>query len=129
MRPKRRPSSLIAALMPCLALVVGGCGSIAKKSAPAAPGPDEKLTLPEKTELGRIRSIQLESRTALVEFTPTARPPAALAGRALLARKLDTLEESARLVASGHQRGRILGVYVISGAPTVDDEVVLLPEP
>lgn len=137
--PTRRAAALAAAFVCLLALT--GCSLFRKKSPPsptaatataataaaatAAAAPSAPVV---NVELGRIISLQPEARTALVEFVPQARPPANLAGRALLARKLDTLEVTARLVASPHQRGRIFGVYVISGTPALDDEVVLAPE-
>ncbi len=110
------------------AFALTGCSLFSKKS-PTPPATESSGPVaPAHVELGRIISLQPESGTALVEFVPQARPPAGLAGRALLARKLDTLEVTAQLVASPHQRGRILGVYVISGTPALDDEVVLVPE-
>ena len=122
------PRSAAFFLAAACAFALSGCSVFSKKS-PTRPATESGgPSAPAHLELGRIISLQPESGTALVEFVPHARPPAGLAGRALLARKLDTLEVTARLVASPHQRGRILGVYVISGTPALDDEVVLNPE-
>lgn len=129
-RSGRRAFAAGATLLCVLSLC--GCSLFRKKNSslprPATAAGASAAAPTVRLELGRIIGLQPEARTALVEFVPQARPPANLAGRALLARKLDTLEVTAKLVASPHQRGRILGVYVISGTPGLDDEVVLDPE-
>jgi hypothetical protein len=129
--PSPRPARPIALSLAIVLVAAGLAGCrIFTRSKPAAPviGPNE-LTEPLQPELGRIISLQPDGRTALVEFVPQYRSSEKLAGRALLARKLDTLQETAQLVASPHQRGRVIGVYVISGQPSPGDEVVIVPEP
>jgi hypothetical protein len=122
------PRRTLVALLICVALT--GCRTGGKSRATASAEKSQRaaeLVAPLQPELGRIISLQSESRTALVEFVPQFRLSAPLAGQSLVARNLVTLEETARLVASPHQRGRILGVYVISGTPSLGDEVVIVP--
>jgi len=122
------PRHTLVVLLPCIGLT--GCRTGGKTRSTAFPEgtqPVAELIAPLQPELGRILSLQPDNRTALVEFVPQFRPSSSLAGQSLLARNLDTLAETARLVASPHQRGRILGVYVISGSPSPGDEVVIVP--
>lgn len=109
-------------------LLLGGCASRTKNPSPenAAP-PTERYSPALSTELGRVISHDPAAATVLVEFSSFARPPADLAGRALLARNPDTLAPTARLVAAPHRTGRVFGAYVVAGQPSPDDEVVVPP--
>ncbi len=116
------------------ALLASGCAtagkrfpSVLKSSSRGEAAPI--LTAPRLEELGRVHSYDAADATAVIEFTPRFVPPAGLAGRLLVARNLDTLEPTAKLAAAPYQSGRLLGAYVLSGAPGVGDEVVLDPEP
>ena len=99
-----------------------------KKKSPAPPPPATYIA-PAHPGLGRILSHDANAGVALVELSPFAAIPADLAGRALIARDSATLAPTARLVASAHRSGTIVGVYVIEGTPRPDDEVALRPEP
>jgi len=73
--------------------------------------------------VGRVLAVDLVRGFAFV--TLTAEPPAAAltAGAELIVRTND-LHETARLRTSRYVRGRTLGTNIVSGQPTVDDEVV-----
>lgn len=109
-----------------LGFVLTGCASRGKRAAKNAGGP--VLVAPRHVEIGRILSHDPADATAVIEFVPHYRSPAPLAGTALISRKLDTLEPTARLIAAPYQNDRTLGAYVSSGRPGLDDEVVIAPE-
>lgn len=126
--PRRRRSAATGAFLFSLlaALLLAGCATASGRRAPrsaAAPA----LVAPRHLELGRILSFDAADQTAVIEFVPHYRLDPFLAGTALIARRLDTLEPTARLVAAPYQSGRILGAYVESGTPGIDDEVVVAP--
>ena len=113
-----------------LALSLGGCSSlpvIGKKKA--APRPEPLIVAPRHIEIGRILRYNADDATAVIEFVPHFRAARSLDGARLIARKPDTLEPTARLVAAPYQNNRALGAYVASGRPGPDDEVVLDPDP
>lgn len=132
--PRRRHSSATGAfffrLVPLsLALLFAGCASLPKFEKKRADSAAEPTLLPPKhVEVGRILSYDATDATAVIEFVPQFRGGAPLAGTKLIARELDTLEPTARLVAAPYQNNRTLGAYVTSGTPGVDDEVVIAPE-
>lgn len=109
----------------CAVVVGGGCASRAKRPAETAT---PLLFPPRHVEIGRIHSYDATDATAVIEFVAQFRSTIPLAGTQLIARKLDTLEPTARLVAAPYQNNRTLGAYVTSGRPGVDDEVVIAPE-
>ncbi len=122
-----RATTILAALT--LLLLGGGCSLPALRGKrSAAPGPQNYLA-PTHPELGRILSHDPAARTALVELTSFAQIPDVLAGQTLVARKPNSLQPTARLVASPHRTGRVFGVYVTEGNPAPDDEVVLFLGP
>jgi hypothetical protein len=110
------------ALLPlAVFFLVLGCGT--------APAP--KTATPPATELapspnlyvGRILAIDLERHFAFVALTPSAPPIALQPDIVLLARNAE-LRTTAHLRTSHQLRGRTLGVLIISGQPTVGEEVV-----
>lgn len=112
--------------MAVVSLGLSGCAGLGKKKSAAANGP--VLVAPKHIEMGRILSYEAADKTAVIEFVPWFRPGVPLAGTKLIARKLDTLAPTARLVAAPYQNNRTLGAYVESGTPGVEDEVVIDPE-
>jgi len=110
------------ALLPlAVFFLVLGCGT--------APAPKTASTY--TTELapspnlyvGRILAIDLERHFAFVALTPSA-PPIALQPDMILVARNDALRSTAHLRTSHQLRGRTLGVLIISGQPTVGEEVV-----
>lgn len=79
-------------------------------------------------EVGRILEYDAAAGTALIEVPAPLPPPSGLAGVALGVRHPVTLAQTARVVVSSHRAGRIIGVYVIEGQPSPEDEVVRLAE-
>ncbi len=131
--PRRRFRIATGAFL-LAALIASGCtttgkhlSSVLKPSSRDETSP--KLTAPRYEEMGRVHSHDVADATAVIELTPRFVPPAGLPGRLLIARKLDTLEPTAKLAAAPYQSGRMLGAYVLTGAPGTGDEVVLDPEP
>ena len=119
-----------------LALALGGCASWTswipwrgKKKTSSAPPPPATYVAPAHQSLGRVVSHDAKAGVALVELSPFAAPPSNWAGRALIARDAATLAPTARLVASTHRSGTIVGAYVVEGTPEPDNEVVLPPAP
>jgi hypothetical protein len=131
--PRRRPHFATGAfLLPaCLAalsaLAFSGCSVLPKRKAP--PPAEPVLIAPKHVEVGRILSYDADDATAVIEFSPHFRSAIPAAGTPLIARKLDTLEPTARLTAAPYRNNRTLGAYVVSGHPRIDDEVVIAPEP
>jgi len=130
--PRRRPRPATGAfLFPVVAslavLASSGCALLPKRKA--APPPEPVLVAPRHVEIGRVFSYDPADATAVIEFVPQFRGPAPADGTQLIARKLDTLQPTARLVAAPYRNSRTLGAYVVSGKPGVDDEVVIDPEP
>jgi hypothetical protein len=77
--------------------------------------------------IGRILHVDLSNATAVVELAPGPRSAPFFPGDALIARRLDTLAPTARLRVAPYQSGRMLGVYLVSGTPSPQDEVALAP--
>ncbi|TAG32791.1 MAG: hypothetical protein EAZ36_01735 [Verrucomicrobia bacterium] len=135
--PRRRPRpsafARAARLAPAtltLLLVLPACSSIGRRgkdnaSAQASPAPI--YVVPLHVELGRVLSYDAKTGSALVEFIPFAKIPTPLAGQALIARHPETLEQTARLIASAHRTGSVFGAYVVEGTPSSNDEVVIPP--
>jgi hypothetical protein len=111
------------------ALLFGtGCASRTQKtSAEDAASKAERYSPAMSTELGRVLSYDPAAANVIIEFSSFARPPAELAGRALIARHPETLVPTARLLASPHRTGRVFGAQVVAGQPSPDDEVVIPP--
>lgn len=131
--PRRRFRIATGAFL-LAALLASGCATAGKRfQSVLKPSPKHKaaptLTAPRFEEVGRVHSYDAADATAVIELTPRFVPPAGLTGRLLIARKLDSLEPTAKLAAAPYQSGRMLGAYVLSGAPGTGDEVVLDPEP
>lgn len=125
--PRRRNRPATGAFFFVLtALVLTGCASRGKKRA--APTAEPVLVAPKHIEVGRILSVDSAAATAVIEFVPQFSSGAPLAGTKLIARKLDTLQPTARLVAAPYQNNRTLGAYVSAGTPAIDDEIVIDPE-
>jgi hypothetical protein len=94
-------------------------------ATPVTPAPAEPLAPSPRLIVGRIIAVDVPAGSAFIALASDA-PPAALAdGTELIARTL-ALQETARLQASRHVRGRTLGARIVSGQPSVDDEVVWL---
>jgi len=110
------------ALLPlAVFFLLTGCGT-----APApktASTPTTELAPSPNLYVGRILAIDLERHFAFVALTPSAPPIALQPGIVLLARN-DELRSTANLRTSRQLRGRTLGVQIITGQPTVGDEVV-----
>jgi hypothetical protein len=132
--PRRRNSSATGAFfffaLACLLLLPSaGCTTFRHgETASPPPGAEPVLLAPRHLEIGRILSYDPTDVTAVIEFVPHYRSAVSLAGTSLISRKLDTLEPTARLIASPHQNADTLGAYVTSGQPSPDDEVVIAPE-
>ena len=129
-RRRHRPASGAFLLALSLAAVVlSVCGVLPKKKA--APAPEPVLVAPKHVEIGRIYSYDPDDSTAVIEFVPQFRSAAPAEGTPLIARKLDTLEPTARLRAAPYRNNRTLGAYLVSGRPGIGDEVVIesVPDP
>ncbi len=87
-----------------------------------SPGPAALRPSANKL-VGRVLAVDLVRGFAFVNLA--AEPPAAAltAGAELIVRT-DDLRETARLRTSRYVRGRTLGANIVSGQPTLDDEVV-----
>jgi hypothetical protein len=129
--PRRRPSAATGAFFfgALATLLLAGCASNPgrRESRAARFAAEPTLTAPRHVELGRVLSHDAANRTAVIEFVPHFRPNPFLAGTPLIARRLDTLEPTAHLVAAPYQSGRFLGAYVEEGTPGPGDEVVIAP--
>jgi hypothetical protein len=134
-RPRPRAANGAFFFFPFLAsaalvLSLGGCASL-RRGGGASPPPSadtgQTLLAPRHVEVGRILSHDASEATVVIEFAPHIRPTPFLAGTRLIARRLDTLEPTAELQAAPYQSGRMLGAYVRSGLPGIDDEVVIPP--
>lgn len=119
----------IARLLTPLAVIffLAACGHVALPT-PARPDdrapPTANALKPSAIKLvGRVLAVDLVRGFAFV--TLAAEPPAAAltAGAELIVRT-DDLRETARLRSSRYVRGRTLGANIVSGQPTLDDEVV-----
>lgn len=87
------------------------------------PLPADALQASPRQLVGRIVALDLVQGFAFVSLTASP-PSAALAEGAELLSRTDDLRETARLRASRYARGRLLGCQVLSGRPSVGDEVV-----
>ena len=122
----RSPAPAPAAASLGALLLLSACASGgAKRTDPAAP----VYLAPLHVEVGSVLSHDAKAGTALVAISPFAKIPATLAGQTLISRHPETLEQTARLVASVHRTGSIFGAYVLEGAPDPKDEVVIPPAP
>ncbi len=127
--------SLTARLLTLLAVffLVVGCGTAppltanpgVSRGAPSAATlpPADALTLSPNKIVGRIVAVDAARGFAFVSVTPGA-PAAALADAVELVVRSDDLSETGRLRTSRYTRGRTLGTQIISGQPTLGDEVV-----
>lgn len=125
-----RSGALGLALLSLGSLVGGGCAALplnrlGKDRAQANTAP--LYTAPQSAAVGHILTYDPATRTALVEYAAHARVPDDLAGRTLHALEPQSLQLTARLRASAHRTGVVLGVNVLEGLPAPDDVVVLPP--
>jgi hypothetical protein len=118
-----------ARLLTPLAVIffLGACGHVASPN-PARPddraAPSANTLKPSANQLvGRVLAVDLARGYAFV--TLAAEPPAGTltAGAELIVRT-DDLRETARLKTSRYVRGRTLGANIVSGQPSLDNEVV-----
>jgi hypothetical protein len=128
-RRRRHPATgaFLLSVVGVAVFLLAGCATFRRGGDSSASPP--LLVAPPHAELGRILSYDADDATAVIEFVPQYRGAPFLTGTRLIARRLDTLEPTALLVAAPYQSGRILGAYVTSGRPRVNDEVVIAPEP
>lgn len=96
-------------------------------TAAAASAPIEPAHLAPSPHrlVGRVIGIDPTRRFAIVELAATA---PALEPDAELVARTDHLLETGRLRTTRQLRGRTLGTAVISGEPSLGDEVVLLAQ-
>jgi len=73
--------------------------------------------------VGRVLAVDAARGFAIVDLSTRA-PASALADGAALIARTDDLRETARLLATRQLRGRTLGALIVSGTPSVGDEVV-----
>lgn len=127
-RARRRPASsgaFVFALLAAALIAAGGCSTVRKISGKDRDKTPPSRYLPaENIIVGRVLAYRADDQLALVELSLIATPPFDLRGRELVARDPRTLAPTARLQASFHRRGRVLGAFVLSGSPSPDDEVV-----
>ncbi len=90
---------------------------------PRDPLPAGALLPSQNLLVGRLVAVDLPQGFAFVELS-AATPPAALADGAEWIARTDDLRETARLRASRHLRGRLLGARIVSGQPAPGHEVV-----
>lgn len=108
---------------------LAGC----QQTSPSAPGArgspllatSDALAPSPRLIVGRVIAIDAKHNFAFVELVADAPPNAAAPDAELIARTL-ALQETARLRASRYLRGRTLGTTIVTGNPTVGDEVVWL---
>jgi hypothetical protein len=95
-------------------------------------GPDRTRTPVRGREVdrallvGRVRSVDRNQRTAIVDLQGEAPPAALVDGAELLARDFNTLAQTGLLKTSRNIRGVPLAVHIVSGQPSPGDEVVWL---
>ncbi len=126
---------LTARLLTLLAVIffAPGCATVApptpnpavspRQPSAAIPPPAAALGLSPNKIVGRILAIDATRGFAFVTLTAAAPAAALVAGAALIVRS-DDLTETGHLRASRYTRGRTLGAQIISGQPTLGDEVV-----
>ena len=124
-----------ARLLTLLAVIffAPGCATVApptpnpgvspRQPSSAIPPPAATLGLSPNKIVGRILAIDATRGFAFVTLTAAAPAAALVAGAALIVRS-DDLTETGYLRASRYTRGRTLGAQIISGQPTLGDEVV-----
>lgn len=124
------PRAVLAYVVLCL-LVVAGEGCLWRPRKERVPAAKETAWLgaPAGVEIGRILAFDPKARTALVEIPAHLPLQPDLAGRSVVVRNLANLASTAHGVVSPHRAGRIFGIYVIDGVPSVEDEVVLVAKP
>jgi hypothetical protein len=122
----RLAASVLTPLAAMLFLV--GCHRATPRPAPPAASPvlaaDALLPSP-RLIVGRIVAVDPARAFAFVDLAADAPVNAVGAGAELMTRTAD-LRETARLLASRHLRGRTLGTKILSGQPSLGDEVVWL---
>ena len=105
------------AARPAGATATGKVGSQVTSTEPLVPSP--------RLVVGRVVALDWELRQAIVELGPEA-PAEAVAPDAELTTRDAGLRETGKLRVSRQLRGRILGTFLVSGSPAVDNEVVWL---
>jgi hypothetical protein len=123
-----RPLVPLYPLLIVLLTLTSGCAALGlgwkKKPLPSAL--NAILVEPSHREIGRILSFDPLARTALVQLPYFAfSGPALASGTPLIARHLDSLEMTARLVVTPYRMKSIMAVYVVEGVPNPGDEVAL----
>ncbi len=120
-------TTLTARLLTLLAVIfwTGACSHVAPVSSPPRPESPPPTTLQASPNrlVGRILAIDAARGFAFVNLASEP-PAAALAAGAELIVRTDDLRETARLRTSRYVRGRTLGTTIVSGHPSLDDEVV-----
>ena len=101
-------------------LVLGCSTAPAPKNAST---PATELAPSPNLFVGRILAIDHERNFAFVALTPSA-PPIALQPDIVLFARDAELRVTANLRTSRQLRGRTLGVQIISGQPSIGEEVV-----
>jgi hypothetical protein len=99
------------------------------KTVDGQPVAGDEVVLPSPTmqPVGRVVAMDAKAKTAVVEFSRSARLPAGLDGVALYACDRD-LRPLARLEGTSAPRGFVLDVKITAGHAAVGDEVVLFAE-
>lgn len=140
-RPLPRPWAGAAAMVSAavIASTLGGCnalqrlgggaarssGTTAAAKAGSQPTSSEPLVPSPRLIVGRVVALDWDLRHAIVELGPEAPTEALTPDTELISRDAN-LRETGKLRASRQLRGRILGTFLVSGSPAVDNEVVWL---
>ena len=122
-----------ARLLTLLAVIsfLGACAPVAPTSPVARPAdpptesplPPDALRASPRRIVGRVLAVDAVRGFAFVTLAAEPPPAALAAGAELLTRSAD-LHETGRLRAARYVRGRTLGGQILSGQPTLGDEVV-----
>ncbi len=107
-----------------------GNNATAPSAQPSRPAAAPLQASPRKL-VGRVLSIDAARGFVFVALDLDSPPAATTEGASLIVRTED-LRETARLRTSAYVRGRTLGTLLISGQPSLGDEVVFhlhAPEP
>lgn len=122
-----------------LAASLSGCAALQRLSGVAAPPSSadaakpvgmqsaamEPLAPSPRLIVGRVVALDWNLRQAILELGPEA-PAEALVPDAELTTRDASLRETGKLRVSRQLRGKILGTFLLSGSPAVDNEVVWL---
>jgi hypothetical protein len=123
------PAARLLTALAAFVFFLTGCRSPAgatatpPRGAAATPNANAPLAVSPNKLVGRVLAVDAARGFAFVDLSTRA-PAAALADGAALVARTDDLRETARLLTTRQLRGRTLGALIVSGTPSVGDEVV-----